>query len=234
MPRYAKRGRSTRKPRTYRRRTVRRVRRSFKRVARPMRPLTYSFTRSFARELDMSDVVNDPYWFWNDSGANYDVVLALNDLNTFTDFTTLFAQYKLTGVTITFYCPSTNVTLAQPNVGNSQLMLYTVPNQAGRPRMTNLTETDCLNTQCVKKRLLMNSNGRGVSMFIPLKQLRMTFASLTDTDYAVAPPKFISTDETATPHYGPTLRIQTVSGGTTSGQKIKYIMKVHLSTKQVE
>lgn len=198
-----------------------------------MRPLTYNFTRSFARELNMGDVQNDPYFFWNDNGANYDVVMALNDLNAYTDFTTLFAQYKLTGVTMTFYCPSTNVTLSQPNVGNSQLLMYTVPNQTGRPRMVNLTEQDCLNTQCVKKRLMMNSNGRGVTMYIPLKQLRMTFSSLTDTDYAVATPKFISTDEVATPHYGPTLRIQTIAGNTSS-QKIKYIVKLHLSTKQVE
>lgn len=231
---YGKRRRGARTRRRRTRRVVRRARKSFKRVARPMRPKTYSFTRSFARELNMADVVNDGFFKWHDNGANYDVVLALNDLDGYADFTNLFSQYKLTGVTITFYCPSTNVTLAQPNVGNSQLIMYTVPNQTGRPRDLTLDETECLNTQCVKKQLMMNANGRGVSMYIPLKQLRMTYSSLTDTDYAVSTPKFISTDEVATPHYGPALRIQTVSGNNTSGQIIKYIMKVHLTTKQVE
>ena len=113
-------------------------------------------------------------------------------------------------------------------------MLYSVPNQTGRPREVDLTEQECLNTQSVSTRLLMNTNGTGVSMYIPLKQLRETYSTSLDTDYAVSTPKFISTDETNTPHYGPTLRIQSVSGGGNSGQKIKYIMKVHFETKQVQ
>ena len=169
-----------------------------------------------------------------DQGANYDVVCNLSELDGYTDFTNLFNQYKLTGVTLTFYCPATNVTLGQPNLQNSQLIMYTVPNQAGRPRNVTLTEADCLNTQCVKKQLLMNNNGKGVSMYIPLKQLRMTFASLTDTDYAVSTPKFISTDEPNTPHYGPTLRIQAISPFGFRGQNLKIITKVHLTCKQVE
>lgn len=199
-----------------------------------MRPNTYSFSRSFARTLNMGDIANNEHFKFNDGGANYDVVTALADLNDYTDFTSLFNQYMLTGVIITFYCRATNVTLNQPNITNSQLLMYVMPNNTGRPRDLTLTEVDCLNTQCVKKKLLMNSNGKGVSVYIPLKQLRMTFSSLTDMDYAVSYPRFISTDEVNTPHYGPTIRIQLVSGATNSSQIIRYIMKVHLTTKQVE
>ena len=110
--------------------------------------------------------------------------------------------------------------------------MYAIPNNTGRPREIDLTEADCLNTQSVKQKLL-NTNGSGVSVYILLKQLRTTFSSLTNSDYAVSTPKFISIDETSCPHYGPSLRIQAVLGNN-SGQLIKYIMKYHLTTKQVE
>ena len=216
----AKRRRSDRVTDKERRDIVRNARHAPRCIARPLQPLTYKFERSFARTLDLSDVIGDPFWSFHDAGANLDVVVVLNELDGFANFTALFAQYRLTGVSMTFYCPSTNVTLNAPNVVNSQLILYSVPNQTGQPREADLTEQECLNTQSVGTKLLMNTNDDGVSMYIPLKQLRETYQSTLNSDYAVSTPKFISTNETSTPHYGPTLRIQSGSGAASTNMKI--------------
>lgn len=231
---YAKPRRATSRSNIKRRTTRKFDTSNSRRIAKPLQPLTYKFQRSFARELNLGEVIADPFWTWHDNGANLDVVVSLQELAGFANFAALFAQYRLTGITVTFYCPSTNVTLNQPNIGNSQLILYSVPNQTGRPREIDLTEAECLNTQSVSTKLLMNSNGDGVSMYMPLKQLRETYQSTLNSDYAVSTPKFISTDETSTPHYGPSLRMQSVSGGTLSGQTIKYVMTVNFETKQVQ
>ena len=38
----------------------------------------------------MGNIDADPFFKFNDNGANYDVVMALSDIDDHTDFTTLF------------------------------------------------------------------------------------------------------------------------------------------------
>jgi len=69
-----------------------------------------------------------------------------------------------------------------------------------------------------------------------LKQLNSIYQSPLNTDYTVVRPRYISTTEVATPHYGMNVHIAKVDGSTftTNSARLKIFEKIYLTCKQVK
>lgn len=213
-------------------------------VGRPMRPKTYTFCRSFVENVDLNSVTPPSNWTAVESGLVRSQPFALTDLPNYTEFTNLFQQYRLMAVKQEFYFGDTaSVNLVtsggQLNPGNRQIMLYSNPNPVGRANTNNLTEGFFLQSQSSKKRICIHSSGRPVRLYSKLKQLSKVFADEDgNTDYAKSYPKFVSTNEVNTEHYGIDTRIARVDGnnfsyGGTVYPVVKIFTKVWLQCRQV-
>lgn len=219
---------------------MRRIRRPL-----PMRPRTYNFTRSFVENVSLN--TNSPPTGWTavENGLVRSQAFDITLLPDNTEFTSLFAQYRLMAVKQEFYFAATSSgTTVNPsdgmiNVGNRQIMMYMNPNPVGQNNASSLTENFFMQSQVCKKRLCLNSVGRPVNFYKRLNQLSAVFSNeLGVTDYAKIRPKFVSTAETQTQHYGFDTRIQRVDGNgfSTGGDEyptVKIVTKVYLQCRQV-
>ena len=206
------------------------------RVGRPLRPATYNFKRKMTMVIPLQPSVEG--WDSVDNGLCRTWVFSLQQLQDFTDFTNLFALYKLNAVNVEMTLSATNSNVNTPSgsANPSQILVYTAPNTIGFSE--NLNETYFLNTTSSKKRNLMNSNGRGINFYMKLKQANNVFAGVSNEDYSVQRPKFISTSESSTPHYGINMRMQRVDGlplstGYSGDIYMKITTTYYIQTKQV-
>jgi len=223
-----------------RRRVIRRVTRRKIRVARPMKPLVYNFKRSFVDNIQLNATVAPDGWYANTNGIYQTNTFNLGQVNDPLDFTNLFASYRILAAKQQYYF-SNSVSEAP---GNTQLIMYMKPNRTGAiytntPPYSPLREVDFLDTQSYKKRLCLSTNGHPVSVYQKVHQLQEVYHNIGNTDYAVAKPKFISTGEYQTPHYGMDCRIQRVDGepfseGTTDYPHCKIITTIYFQCRQVQ
>lgn len=216
-----------RKKRPFKKRVMR-VRRPL-RLASPNRPAVHFFKRSFTQVLNLSNVTPPVGWTAEGNGIWNNFQFTLNDVTSATDFTNLFAMYKLNSVKTEVIC--SNSTSVEEN---SQLMVYWDTNVTGQNYI--LTEQVFLDSQ-TSRHMVIKPPHRGIKMYGKLKQLSNTY-KLTDDDYAIVKPRYISTEEPNTPHYGTAMRIQRVDGlpmGTQldNFQTVKLIHTVYLSCKKV-
>lgn len=228
MP-YRRRTTTRRRPRkrTYRRRRpMGRIQRSLK-----YKPAVHIFKRSIVENLLLSNASVPTGWV-RDTGdgksikRNYE--FTLNDLTDPTDFTNLFAYYKLNAVKQEIYSANT---IADDD--NSQLMVFWDTNKSSRVQGT---EQSFLESQTSKRAILKPSCS--LKMYTKLRQLSNLY-KLTDDDYAVVRPRYVSTSEPNTPHYGCSVRISRVSGqdfgaDMNNFQYLKIITTIYLSVKKIQ
>ena len=202
-----------------------------------MRPATYFFKRRMTMVVPLQPDVEG--WTSESNGLYRTWVFSLQQVQDFTDFTNLFGLYKLSAVNVEMTLSSTNanVNTASASMNPSQIIVYTAPNPIGFNETLN--EVYFLNTSSAKKRNLMNSNGRSSNFYMPLKQATQVFAGVSNDDYAVQRPKFISTSESATPHYGIDMRMQRVDGlpfssGYSGDMYMKITTTYYIQCKQVQ
>lgn len=208
------------------------------RVARPLRAVSFRFKRQFQEIVYLQNPVTN--WTPEAKGLYRQFVYALNELPGYTDFTALFASYRLTGVKVDMYFSNTGSTTMQEGnyVANSQILLRTAPWPNGQTQA--LTEDQMLETSSTKTQLALKNNGRPCTSFTKLRQLSNTYqAALTPPDYVMVRPKWIATTEVATPHYGLNVRLDRVDGqdfttGFENGQFMRIIHTVYLETRQVQ
>lgn len=241
MPKYNKR---------YNRRYRRRRRRSRfnMKVARPMRPQTFRFKRSYQEIRDMSGSSADG-WTSSGNGLYKQFIYQLNMLPGNTDFINLFARYKLTSVSIkmyfsqtvsdTFQEPVTSGTGGGPKFASSQLIMRIAPNPNGAS--TALPEQYFLETASTKTRLCLNTLGKPLSVYSPLFTLSETYKSSlpTGTAYSAQKPRYISTLEPDVPHYGLNCRLDRADGQPMSTsmynyQKVRIIHTLYFQCQQVQ
>lgn len=213
------------------------------RVARPLRPRTYNFTRSFAETIELNNTTPPLGWTSVDNGLVRSQPFKLADLPNYLEFVNLFSQYRLLAVKQEMYFSNTNsvnnVIGTQSDLGNKQIIMYCNPNMVGYDNTSLLTEQFFLESQSSKKKLCLNAIGRPVKIYSKVKQLVKVFSDeLDNTDYSKAYPKFVSTGDINTEHYGLDMRLARIDGNifSTGGNNypsVKIITKVYLQCRQV-
>lgn len=234
MPKRYRTG-AKRRGRPYKRRRTGGYRRRGPLLGKPGRglnPSVYLFKRRYVETFSMSNAPSN----W-DSGSTdaitTNTLFKLEDLSDYSDFTNLFAQYKITAAKMEMYF-SQNVVEETPGTGSApcQVLCYMAPNRSGATQ--NLTEQWFLNNQTTRKKLGIVVSGRPISMYMPLKQLSETFGSSVNTDYALVRPRWISTSETGASHTGQVLRLQYVNGENLRPTVIKVIWTYYIACKQAQ
>lgn len=203
-------------------------------VGRPSRalvPSTYFFTRHTTEVR--SSLASASSGQWNTSGdeTSWYQSFQLNDLNDETDYTNLFTSYRINAVQVTLIPQATQIAQATGSTASlfSQLMVYVVPNAFGRySTSANITEEIALDTQAVKIRRWIQ--GKSLKLYTKLNQLSAIYNSPTN-DYVKIRPKFVSTDETDTPHYGMSLLFVNQNGGGLPEVPVKIITKYFMEFK---
>ena len=227
-----------------RKRNIPRRRKWYKKskIMRPLQPKVYHFKRVFEEIVDLNQTDAGQGWIQNDNGVYKQFVYALNELPGYTDFTNLFQMYKLTGASVKMYFSNTNSEERDTqSFSNSQLLMRIAPNPSGTTAsvLVNPLNQQWFNEcQATKRRLCLNAMGKPLATYTKLKQLSEVYHNVGNSDYQVVSPKWISTGENATPHYGLNCRLDRVSGepltsGFNNSQKVRIMTTLYVACKQV-
>lgn len=211
-------------------------------VQRGLRPAIYPFKRSVSTVIGLN--TSSPPTGWNVAGNNLyrNWGLTLGELDDHLDFVDLFKYYRLKGVRIQMYFSNT-VSASEDgnnNSPNSQIMMWLDTNLNGSNNADAGEETTYLNSQTAKKKLCLKSNGRPVDIYMPLRQQNQMYGGTGGAiDYATVKPKWISTNEPTTPHYGLKMMLhridnQPFTSGINNSQYCKIIQTVYFQCKKVE
>lgn len=170
-------------------------------------------------------------------------VFALTDIAEVAEFLNLFKMYKITAVKLDYQFNNTNT----GDMSGRQIQVYCNAWKSGRARETGvpgapgpLTEAHMLNTQAKTKRIALNG-GKKLSYYMKVNQLAELYTSPAPsplgTDFGVTRPKFVSTGEPSTKHYGYEFYINRVDGlpfPTDEVQKVRVTATYYLTFKGVE
>lgn len=170
-----------------------------------LKPSIYQFRRIVTETILLSNAATPEGWTADANGYYKQFVYTLSQLGDNTDFTNLFAQYKICAIKQEFMLSNNNST-----DNNAQLLLYWDVNPQGQT--TSLTESYYLTSQTARKRVVQSTGPRPIRFYTKVKQLSKNWAGATNSDYAMINPRYIGTDEPTCPHYGINCRIQRVDG----------------------
>ena len=189
------------------RRWRRQARRNF-RPARGLTPQVMSFKRSRTEMLILNNTSAPSGWTTVDNGISVPLVFSLSQIPDSTDFVNLFNSYKIVGIRMQGWY-SNSVADSE----NQQSMVYWVGNSMGNVLGTALDEQYFLDRPTHKKRVLVNSMGKpSFDLYMKMSQLSQIYQSTVNTDYGLSRPRFISTGETTTGHYGVSMHIRRLDG----------------------
>lgn len=208
-------------------------------ISRPMKTKTYVFKRMITESFNLTT----PPSHWDVEGSTTNPtaitckqVFTLSDLGTaepgsYQDFTKLFAMYKINAVGIKMYFSSTSVD--QVASSGDQIMIYTSPNKVGRTDQ-DLSEAYFLANQSTKIKTAINAGGRPYNLYCRVRQLSQLYASSANTDYATVKPRYVSSGEALTPHYGVNMRLQLVNDLGISRTAVKILYTYYITCKQCQ
>lgn len=121
----------------------------------------------------------------------------LGELPGYTELTSLFAQYKLNAVTLT--CTPTYQQDVDPT--NTETVICDVwRSNHGDTPTSAFQISDLLQIQ--KRQTFIMPQRKSFKRSMMLNQLSNTYSGLTNNDYSIQKPRYISTSEGTTPHYG--------------------------------
>jgi len=199
------------------------------------RPKVYPFSRNAEHLLALDNVSGG--WISTLDGAvvkTFNFTLA--QLGTkYTDFTNLFSQYKLNMAIVKFYPSSSQVVISTGPSGTQNMIITIWPNTHGVPIDATFTHAQLLEIQ--RKKTFMFPLNRPTSVKMYLKQLSNTYVGTSGAyvDYTTTRPRYLSTGEINTPHYGMNVHIRKMDGTTfgTNAPRLLIREKVYLTCKQV-
>lgn len=214
-------------------------------LARPQRGLTPSvhiFRRSLEQTIQLSTTSVPEGWYASGNNLYKNWGFSLSSMGSFSEFTDLFKFYKISGARIQMYFSNTG---SQPTMGsnmyypNSQILMHIDTNRDGEDSSTSGLSQTYLNSQTAKKKLCLNSMGKPVEVYMPLRQQSLMYGGTANTDYATVKPRWISCTEPTTPHFGFKTMLQRVDGQpfqsiTTNTQYVKIITTLYFQCKKVE
>lgn len=217
--------------RNRRRRNVKSRRRP--KLGRPSRGLTqsvYKFKTRAVTSVILNDLSPASGFSVVSNGAVKRWSWRLQDLPGYAKYQGLFKMYKLDWVKVEIFCSQNTTT-----TNNEQIMCYTSPNIIGK-QDAGLNETDFLETQAMRKQVMLVNSKTPFTTLHKVKQLSMRYGSSNvadQTDYAAVKPRWIDVFEDATEHYGYLQRFQLVNDTGLPNITMKIITTVGLSFKGV-
>lgn len=157
----------------------------------------------------------------------------LAELPNFTDFTNLFSQYKLNMAILKIYPSASQVVVSTAAAGTQNMIITVWANTHGNPLTAVFQNSELLEIQ--RKKAWMFPMNKPTSIKMPLRQLTNTYAGTLNTDYATVRPRYISTTETSTPHYGMNVHIRKMDGTAFGSNSARLLIrqKIYLTCKQV-
>lgn len=226
-------------PRNYRKkRTKKRTQKRMTTRLRIPKPRTYNFIRTQEEllALENPDAGATGWSTTFDDCVFKTFSFSLANLPNPAEFTGLFAQYKLNGCALKIFPTySQIVSTTSPGTNSPANIIITVwRNTHGTPLTAAFTKAE-LNQIQAKKQWMFPLN-RPTSLYMNLRQLSNTYNSTINNDYVTMKPKYLSTAETGTPHYGINVHIQKVDGSTFGAEspRLKIMEKIYLTMKQVK
>ena len=237
MPRKA--FKNKRKPRRYYKKKV--IGRPPRRALSAPRPYYFKRTLTTTATLSAQDI------FWTSQGSNLGKAFAFNlqGLMGETDFTNLFKYYRLKGARVRMYFSNTgSVTSSNtnaaisPDAPNSQLLVTIDRNMNGEISGV-ADESKYLQSQTAKRIIALGGDRKPVDIYMPLKQGRLIYLNENTTNNTLISPKWLSTKDKETPHWGYNVMIQRVDGeaftiGMGNRQSVKILTTIYLQCKKVE
>lgn len=224
-----------------RRKFARKFRRTGVKVQRGMSPAVYPFKRSTSVTIGLNSTSPPEGWSVNGNNLYKNWGFSLSALGDNTDFTNLFKYYRLKGVRLQIYFSNTSSPTEDGNntASNQQILCWLDTNKDGTDLATSGAESTYLTSQTAKKKLCLNTMGKPIDIYMPLRQQNMIYGGTGNTDYTTVSPKWISTGEPTTAHYGYKMMLQRVDGqaftsGISNSQYCKIIQTVYLQCKKVE
>lgn len=189
----------------------------------------FNFKRTWSQTLILNNSDAPDGWTSlqsvGDEALVQNFVIGASSIPDFANFANLFDSYRLKGVAIKGYFSNTT-----SNHTNRQGLLYYVENRAGQVQPTDLTEDYFNQRPRSGRRLLLNSMGKpSFNIYMPLTQLSQTYNTVVNVDYTQQRPRFVSTAELTTPHYGYSLRLNRISDDnwTTGGNNPYPVLKMY-------
>lgn len=201
------------------------------RTLRVPKPRVVPFSRSKEYLLEMENPANG--WIETTDNAlvkTFDFNLA--ELPNYTDFVNLFSQYKLNMVILKIF-PSGSMLGSFPQSSTQNMIITVWPNTHGNPLTTLFTNDKLLEIQ--RKKTFMFPQNKPTSLKMYLRQISNTYAGTINTDYATVKPRYISTTEASTPHYGMNVHIRRMDGTAFGVNSLRLLFreKIYLTCKQV-
>jgi len=186
------------------------------RIGRAITPKVYTFRRKVIDSVIANNGAS-PGGGWlttGDLALVTTMIFALNQLPGVTDFTNLFAEYRIKRVKTKIYCAwpgnVNNNTATQDGLAINIRFQFS-SNRTGQA----LTVADSADDWAQKQRVGSVTRGfqneKPVILSQGLNQLSMVFHTAVDTDYVVKSPSWSSTTEVGTPYYGYDLRIEALT-----------------------
>lgn len=150
-------------------------------------------------------------------------------------FVSLYSLYKMHGVRMQIYPTYNTVTSSANLVAGAmapQIIMWTTPARVGYTIDSTL---ELYQQQAIKKQMVFKQ-GKPIDIYMKFNLLNEVYSSTTNTDYTVAPPRWISTQEIGTPHFGMNTTFTTVDGSDITSHNIKFkmIYTLYFSCKGVK
>lgn len=185
-------------------------------IARGIRPSVHYFKRSMEKLLQLDDPTTYPLGLTatTDGGVAGTIQISASELNDFSDFSNLFAQYKLNAVSIKilpqYTVSEVNTTV---NLSGEQILVRWCRNMLQKSIGSGDTRDQWLDRQAVKQRMLLATNRRTLSLFSRLNMRDMITDNTAPSsdDFVAIRPHWIATANDTVPHYGLNVRFDTCS-----------------------
>lgn len=212
------------------------------RKPKSLTPGIFSFKRSWTEVQDVVQLTANgwsPSTTTGNQGIGKTFTFSLNDINDKSDFVNLFKYYRIKAVRVQMYWSNNVTSQDEPSrFPNSQLLVYTDINQNGVTTGNNDIYY-YLDSQTAKRKVAITTDRKPIDMLMRVKQANEVYQSVSNSDYTLMSPKFISTEETGTPHYGMNMFIGRVDGkelsaGFTNTQAVRFVYTYYIQCKKVQ
>ena len=125
-----------------------------------------------------------------------------------------------------------------PNVPNTQILVTIDRNQNGETTDV-ANESHYLQSQTAKRVIALTGDRKPIDIYMPLKQGGLVYKDSSTTNNILIKPKWLSTDNPDTPHWGYNVMFQRVDGeqftiGMNNRQSIKILTTLYFQCKKVE
>lgn len=198
-------------------------------------PSVYPFTRTFEQLLALEAPVSFFHATLTDNLVVGHVEINLSELPGYAEFQTLFAQYKINALSLKV-TPSYQMDMAANPLLSGQTIICSIwKSTHGQAPTTAFTISDLLQIQ--KRKEFIMPRTRPMTHHMRLTQLGQVYgAGVTTTDYVKIKPRYISTTESSTPHYGLNFCFRAPDGAalTASSPRLLLQFKAKMTMKQAK